>query len=200
MLSGLATFLELEDNFQNLNKNDCLDEANILLSLKRRSIVKKPSQSTAEGRKTSKKRPRKIRHDNGLANKGRKKKKEVKEVKPRIIASYERTKGKWDGSNGRWTADDGHQKGRWTDESRRLCLETFIKYHGNPLQYKKILEVLGGQRKLSKFFITQYFIILQKHASKCFIKIYIIYVYQMSLTKTISIFLFNFFVFHRTNP
>ena len=180
MLSGLATFLELEDNFQNLNKNDYLDEANILLSMKRRPIIKKPSQSTAEGRKTSKKRPRKIRHDNGLANKGRKKKKEVKEVKPRIIASYERTRGKWDGSNGRWTADDGHQKGRWTDESRRLCLETFIKYHGNPLQYKKILEVLGGQRKLSKFFITQYFIILQKHASKCFINIYYICISNIS--------------------
>ena len=48
-----------------------------------------------------------------------------------------------------------HETGTWSTDSRQLCLDTFMEYCdlSSCERYKKIDEILGGERKMSKFFV-----------------------------------------------
>ena len=179
MLSGLQSYLKLKGKHQHLNNNP-LDTGGILLSLDRPIITNEQSSRTVGSRTIKRKNFRRIRAENmGCENKedvlyGRKEKyarqynKYRKEdhyldeidcdnditVDRGMVLRNEEPPETISPENFKHVVHENgsiQQLGRWTRETRRLCLETFIKYYDTKERYHRIYDILNGERTLSKF-------------------------------------------------
>ena len=139
-----------------------IDKRNIHLKTPKRSKRSKMEKKTIKN--TTVKFASRKRAKKGQKNCAEKRQKHAKK-KPTILKTENKPKKgrpfehKWVKNRMQRPKQVQHETGPWSIDSRQLCLDTFMEYCNSSSgeRYKKIYEILGGERTMSKFCLAIFY-------------------------------------------